>query len=582
MKHPTRKQILNTIPEGIVALDKSGQVIFINDEAVSILNVDRVSKAGSLIDDLLPATVPAVSECLETGHCCHRIEFSSNNQKFTGNIFPILTQEEVSGAVFTFQQQLGYDAAFQHEKFHEYLNNELQTIINSSPDGVLIADNKGDVLYLNTASQKLIGLSEPEVLGKNLRDFIDEGILDRSVTLKSLSTKKRESLNVYCSKSKKHILSTATPIFDNDGNIIMIVVNERDMTELNALREELEQTRKMGERYRQKLEENNLWEVKNEKIVIASEKMHQVMKAAMQLSKIDDADILILGESGTGKGLIAKLIHHHSRRNKKSLIQVNCAALPESLLEAELFGYEPGAFTGARNQGKAGLFELAHGGTLFLDEIGDMPISIQSKILTYLDNHHMMRLGGTDTKQIDCSVIAATNTDIEKLVSEKRFREDLYYRLNTFMVKIPPLRERSEDIFELVNHFLATYNRKYKYKKKISVWVYEKLISYPFPGNVRELRSIINRAVAICEDEVIDDAILNAIGHEKHTPTMDAQNQNKLFQDVSLKDRLMAVEKTYLKHAIEHSKTTREMAKLLNISQASIVRRLKKYNLSLG
>jgi transcriptional regulator with PAS, ATPase and Fis domain len=265
----------------------------------------------------------------------------------------------------------------------------------------------------------------------------------------------------------------------------MVVVNERDMTQLNAIREELEESRMVTEKYQEELAELSLLELKNQEIIASNAKMRQVLRVGLKLAHLEASNILILGESGTGKGLLAKFIHKNGKRQHSPFVQINCAALPENLLEAELFGYERGAFTGAREQGKIGLFELAHGGTLFLDEIGDLPFSVQAKLLKYLDDQEIMRLGSLKPRKIDCTVIAATNRDLEELTRSNQFRQDLFYRLNTFTVRIPPLRERPEDVFELVNYLLREYNRTYRLKRRISPETLKVLQAYPFPGNVR-------------------------------------------------------------------------------------------------
>jgi TyrR family helix-turn-helix protein len=258
-------------------------------------------------------------------------------------------------------------------------------------------------------------------------------------------------------------------------------------------------------------------------------------------------------------------------------VQINCAALPENLLEAELFGYERGAFTGAREQGKIGLFELAHGGTLFLDEIGDLPFSVQAKLLKYLDDQEIMRLGGLKPRKIDCTVIAATNRDLEDLTRRRQFRQDLFYRLNTFTIRIPPLRERPEDIFEFVNHSLRNYNRAYRLKRRLSPEALKMLQSYPFPGNVRELKNILKTAVLMSEKEVLDESILGSLGLRLESSTGMASTPD---ESVSLTEGVSTLERQILEKALAQFKTTREVARQLGISQPTVVRKLKKYSLS--
>jgi transcriptional regulator with PAS, ATPase and Fis domain len=285
---------------------------------------------------------------------------------------------------------------------------------------------------------------------------------------------------------------------------------------------------------------------------------------------------LILGESGTGKGLLAKFIHKNSNRIKKPFIQINCATLPENLLEAELFGYEKGAFTGARQEGKAGLFELAHEGTLFLDEIGDLPHSLQAKLLKYLDDHEVMRLGGLKSKKIDCTIIAATNRDIERLVQEKRFRRDLFFRLNTFTIRIPPLRERIEDIFELVSFYMKKYGQTYGLNRRISPDALKLLQDYPFPGNVRELKNVIKKAVLMSETHFVDDVIYQSLPSGMCTVMTSADDSS---QEKGLAGQMLNLEREILQHAMRCCGTTREMARFLKISQPTIVRKLKKHRL---
>jgi transcriptional regulator with PAS, ATPase and Fis domain len=305
--------------------------------------------------------------------------------------------------------------------------------------------------------------------------------------------------------------------------------------------------------------------------------MIHVLNAAFKFAHFDISNILILGESGTGKGLLAKFIHKTSNRAKRPFIHINCGALPESLLEAELFGYERGAFTDAREQGKVGLFELAHEGTLFLDEIGDLPMPLQAKILKYLDDYEVMRLGGTKFRKIDCTIITATNRDLESLTKMGDFRKDLFYRLNTFPIRIPPLRERPEDIFELANYFLEKYNKVYKLKKRITQGSLKALQSYPFPGNVRELESIIKQALVMSGKNELNLFIMRSLdaGLEKETSSVSEKKHQ-----LSLTEKVLNVERGILKNAMVVCKSTREMASYLRISQPTIVRKMKKYGLS--
>jgi transcriptional regulator with PAS, ATPase and Fis domain len=299
------------------------------------------------------------------------------------------------------------------------------------------------------------------------------------------------------------------------------------------------------------------------------------------LAKQEVSNILLLGESGTGKGVLAKFIHKNSPRSRESFIHINCAALPENLMEAELFGYEKGAFTGACEKGKVGLFELAESGTLFLDEIGDMPLSIQAKLLTYLDDKQILRLGGITPIKVNCTIIAATNKDLLTRVEQKKFRLDLYYRLNSFTLHIPPLRDRKEDILALIQHFVKQYNDTYGTQRRISSVAFERLQNYAFPGNVRELSNIIKKAVVLSEGELIDGQVLGCLPSGPKSPDFDCLKPT-INSTISLEDQIASLEKDILMDAINRQKTTRRIASFLGTSQSSIIRKIKKHGLRLG
>ena len=328
----------------------------------------------------------------------------------------------------------------------------------------------------------------------------------------------------------------------------------------------------IAEKFKDELIWKSVLDYKAQGIVADSKEMRQIMDAALKLARVEASNVLLLGKSGTGKGLLAKFIHQNCSRKINPLIQINCAALPETLLEAELFGYEKGAFTGASEQGKAGLFELAHRGVLFLDEIGDLSLPLQAKLLKYLDDHQIIRLGGTRSHMIDCMVIAATNRNLEKRVSEGKFRQDLLYRLNTFTLKIPALAERPADILELVNHYLKKYNEAYHQKKRISQKGYAALLQYSFPGNVRELKNILKHATVMCESKVLDDFIAESLPHNQ--PATNRQNK-KTIKLLRLADAVAKTERNLIKTARAQCRNTRGMAAVLGVSHATVVRKMQ-------
>lgn len=460
----------------------------------------------------------------------------------------------------------------------ETLSRQFETIFHSSSDGIWVCDGQGVVININKASETLNGIQAKNVIGHNIKDLVARKIFDQSVTTRVLATGMRQTVMQRIPKTGKYLLSTGTPSLTEHGQIALIVVNERDMTELNTLRKEFEESQQVREKYRQELSGLALLELERNDIIAESAAMRRILQMALKLSQIGASNILILGESGVGKGLLTKFIHKNSSRNSHPLVEINCAALPENLLEAELFGYEKGAFTGADEKGKIGLFELARGGTLFLDEIGDMPLPLQAKLLKYLDSHEIRRVGGTRSIKVECAIIAATNKDLLGLVSEKVFRKDLYYRLNSFILQIPPLRERREDIAGLTRFYLGEANRTYSCTKTIGPRAIRCLQDYRFPGNVRELRNILENAVVMSNDEQITEFIIDSL---TATSVKESRGGGAFSSDSKgdLVVKLQTYERELLVDARKRCRTTREVAQLLGISQPSVIRKFKQYKI---
>jgi PAS domain S-box-containing protein len=465
------------------------------------------------------------------------------------------------------------------DKSYQLMARHLTTIFETSSDGIWVCDATGRIIALNRASERLNGLKSEEVIGQHVTIMLEKDIVDQNITPEVIRTRQSLSIMQFIKRTGRYLLVTGTPAFDEDGNLLLVVVNERDMTELNWLQKRLEEVQLEAEKMKNELAELNLQRLQGQSIVAESASMRRVYNLAMRLSKAEASNILILGESGTGKGILSQFIHQNSPRANKPFIPINCAALPESLLEAELFGYEKGAFTGAKQNGKIGLFELANEGTLFLDEIGDIPLSIQAKLLKYLDDFEIMRLGSTKPKKIDCLLIAATNQDLCALVKNKQFRQDLFHRLNTFTIQIPPLRERQEDIFALVHAYLSAFNRKYKKKNVILAEGMTALQNYPFPGNVRELVNILREAVVMCDNHAVDQFIIAKLQNVQFEPQDDNESASTPF---GLEDRVDQFEKQILMKSAKNCSTTSELAQALRISQATAFRKLKKHGLRLG
>lgn len=562
----------------MLATDGTGRVIHATAKACELLKLEREAAEGSLISDFLPETGRRIRDTLTSGEAARNLEVREVLGELSVDVMPVSHGNGVIGAVCDFHR-VGTTAACSDLSLSVgVLNNRLQTIFDSSSDGLWVCDGQGKVLSINKASEHLNGIKAREVIGFTVFQLLEKKVFDNSVTTRVIESGKRETVTQYISKTNRSLLSTGTPAVDEEGNIVLIVVNERDMTELNSLRHQIEENQKVKEKYEEELSELSLLELERNTIIAESSRMRQVLQMALKLSRLGASNILILGESGTGKGLLAKLIHRNSKRHRKPFVEINCAALPENLLEAELFGYEPGAFTGADRKGRVGLFEMARGGTVFLDEMGDMPLALQSKILKYFDNQEIRRVGGRESKKVNCTVISATNQDLSRLVREKRFREDLYYRLSSFIVEVPPLRKRRDDIAGFVRFYLNAFNTQYGCKKTISPATIGLMQNYTFPGNIRELKSIMENAVVVCDTDRIDDFIRSSV-FESDGSAKEREGKAVDGDPIGLTERIEELEHRLLREARKKFRTTRAMAEALGISQPSVVRKLRKYTI---
>jgi len=452
----------------------------------------------------------------------------------------------------------------------------LNSIIESSFDGLWICDAEGNVLKINRASERINEIKAEDVLGRNVSELVDEGLFDESVTLEVIKKKKPATI-MQNLKSGKQLLVTGNPIFI-DGNLRYIVTNDRDITELMRLKRELDESREITKRYYTKLQES-LDARGNDQLVFCSKEMKTVFETIRKVSEVD-VTVFLQGESGVGKNHVARMIHKYSDRSDYPFIQVNCGAIPDNLLESELFGYVGGAFTGARKEGKAGIFEMAHHGTLFLDEIAEMPLNLQVKLLDFLDTGKMKRVGDTISREIDVRIIAASNRNVEEYVKEKKFRKDLYFRLNIVPITIPPLRERRDDIPLLMAHFLKIFNKKHKKNLSISTYIIDTLYNYHFPGNVRELSNLVERMVVMAKGSQITKEDIPSYILEDSREDFIPFNDPSSWTKSTLGEMIEKLEQEIFGTFLEQAKTQQEMARILGISQPTVARKLKKYNMS--
>lgn len=445
-------------------------------------------------------------------------------------------------------------------------NERLDAIIENSFDGIYITDNKANTIKVNKSYEIITGLKKEEVLGKNMIDLIKNNVISISGSVLALQKKEPVTLHQEFKTGKKALI-TSSPVFDKNGDIIMVVTNVRDLTEIYRLKKEAQQNN--FNKNNTPINNNDTLQDKN--IISIDENSKEVLNIARKVAELDTT-VMLIGETGVGKELFANYILKNSKRENKSFIKVNCGAIPPSLAESEFFGYEKGAFTGADKNGKAGIFEAANNGTVFLDEIGELPLSLQVKLLRVLQENEIERVGGTKSIKVNVRIIAATNANLEKLVEQKLFRKDLYYRLMVFPIYIPPLRKRKKDIIPLVNLFKDTFNKKYGFNKSFSNDVLEKLQNYDWPGNIRELRNIVERGLILAENIV---TIKDLIFFDKK----EILNNNFNLPDTNnLKELIEKIELSYINKAYDKYKNVRQAAESLNMDPSTFVRKRKKYS----
>ncbi len=459
-------------------------------------------------------------------------------------------------------------AEFIHQNY-----NFLLEILNCINVGIYITDQNGLTLLVNDESVKTGGLGRDELIGKYMTDLVQEGYVTESASLKAIASRSEESI-LQQLRDDGQVYITGVPLIKND-QLQIVVCTERDITETIKLKEILEEKDKINKKYERELEylrKQNL--LADQGIIFNSRTMSNLVDMALRIAKWETT-VLITGESGTGKEVMASFIYQNSHRNEKPFIKVNCSAIPENLVESEFFGYEKGAFTGASQEGKSGLFEMANEGTLFLDEIGELPLSMQAKLLRVIQEREIMRVGGTQLIPVNVRIIAATNVNLKKAIAEGNFREDLYYRLNIIPVEIPALRNRKEDIPPLVLDFIQQFNSKYAQKKRIQKGSLQALMDYDWPGNIRELKNIIERIMLTTDGEEITVSQIRKQLYHDQAPYQMPDGDDSL----SLQEQVAWFEKNLLETVLCQSRSAYEASKILKVNRSTISKKIKKYGI---
>ncbi|PWI56714.1 sigma-54 interaction domain-containing protein [Sulfoacidibacillus thermotolerans] len=434
--------------------------------------------------------------------------------------------------------------------------SEMAQIAEFSTDGIYVVDGRGITLYVNSAYEKMTGYNRTELIGQHMRDLMNRGYFDQSVSLLVLEQKREISIVQRIGKDKE-VVVTGNPVRDSHGEILMVVTSVRDVTELNRMARELK-------KYQYSTNDDL-------EMIFESNEMQRIYEQAMTIAPFPTS-VILTGASGVGKEVLANFIHNQSDRKEQAFIKINCGAIPESLLETELFGYENGAFTNARKEGKVGLIELANKGTLLLDEISEMSMPVQVSLLRVLQEKKVRRVGGTKSIPIDVRIIAASNKDLHKMVKQGQFREDLFYRIAVIEIAIPSLKDRKKDIRPLIDHYLTYYCKRFRLDKQLTEECYDYLERYAWPGNIRELRNVVeNIVVATSSHCITPEHLPLPIRNQSETDVVAKSNLSD-----GLKSEVERYERIVIQKALEKHGSIRQAAHHLKIDHSTLIKKMKK------
>ncbi len=562
--------VLDAIHDGLVAIDKEGRITQYNPAAAEIIGVPREEALGKPVVSVIPNS--QLLRVIETGVAEVNQQQQLEDKSIVTTRIPMRdNQGRIMGALAVFRnisevRQLAEEVTNLRE-----IQSMLEAIIDATQDAISVVDSSGKGILINPAYKRLTGFTESDVLGKPATVDIAQG---ESVHMKVLSEKKpMKGIQMRVGPAKKDVLVDAAPIIVA-GQLRGSVAVIHDISEIKRLTEELDTAKHIIRTLEAKYEFKD--------IVAVSQQMKEAVEQSRKVAATP-ATILLLGESGTGKELFAHAIHNSSDRRFNQFIRVNCAALSDSLLESELFGYAEGAFTGARRGGKKGLFEQASGGTIFLDEIGEVNQNVQAKLLRVLQEKEIVRVGDTQPLPVDVRVIAATNIDLEQAVARGTFREDLYYRIRVIPIEIPPLRSRLQEIPSLARHLLRKFNQEYgRIVEDISPEVMQVLQSHHWPGNVRELENVLGRAIINMRfnETTIKAEHLPQLSPVVRQPRPHEGKTKEKYTDQPLSQATAGFEKEFIRQAlVRNTGNKTATARELGMSLRSLYYKLERYGL---
>ncbi len=568
---PEMLAVMNSVSNGVLVVNSDGIITLFNTAAEALSGLSRADVVGRMVEEVIPNT--ELMRVLETGVAELNQQQNIGKCIILTNRTPIIIDDKLAGAVAVFQDITEFTEVTNQLEDVKRLKSTLESVVENLQDAIVVVNKHGIIQLMNKAYGEFLNIDTSTVVGKHVRDVIPN-------TRMHLVVQEGKAEVTEIQKIQDHnCIVTRIPII-KEGEIVGAIGHLifKDVKDLQTLAGRISKLESELEYYKEELCKAYGGKYTFDNIIGNSDKMKWLREIAAKAAK-GTSTVLILGESGTGKELFAHAVHNASRRGGGPFIKVNCAALPENLLEAELFGYEEGAFTGARKGGKPGKFELANGGTIFLDEIGEMSLAMQVKLLRVLQERELERLGGTKTTKLDIRVIAATNRDLETMIEENRFRQDLYYRLNIFTLNIPPLRERLEDIPVLCKILLKKISSQVEHRVEgVTPEAMALLLQYNWPGNVRELENILERTVNLMDDATHIKP--------KHLPPMikkgskDGEPQIIEESPNDLADIKEDAEKQAILRALTAAGGNKsKAAKMLGIHRSGFYQKLQKYNI---
>ena len=568
------KSILDYTNDAIIVVNKEGLITLFNKEAQRLTRTSLDAALGKHITEIIPNT--RLLEVIQRGKPELNQQLELKDVTIITNRVPVRDENgSIIGAAAVFRDIAERIAMTEEISNLRDIQTLLEAIINSTQDAISVVDEKGIHILINPAYTRIIGMKKEELLNRPADVDIVEG---ESMHFKVLRTREPvRGIRMKVGPQKKDVVVNVAPMIVNDklkGSVAVI----QDISEIRKLTHEL----KLAKRLIRHLEARHAFE----DIIGRSEEITGAIEQARRAAKTP-ATVLLRGESGTGKELFAHAIHNASDRCEGQFIRVNCAALTDTLLESELFGYVEGAFTGAKKGGHKGLFEEASGGTIFLDEIGEISLSLQSKLLRALQEKEIIRVGASKPTKIDVRIIAATNANLEELIQKGAFREDLYYRINVLPIIIPPLRHRKEDIPVLVRHLLPKYNQEYgRNVEEVSVQALEVLQEYDWPGNIRELENILARGIINMKyKETVLEAFhlpLTSAGSTNSNGSNRQEETNPDYSGESYEQLFANWERDLLEKVLEETGGNKnKAARMLGISIRSLYYKLEKHGIKI-